>query len=85
MKSQGYPRPLFSPPITLMQPSILSKAITLALSLTAVIAAAPTQAQQAQPAVIASAAATATTTAPTQAVTLLLREPAVSARHLAFV
>ncbi|WP_377155628.1 PDZ domain-containing protein [Roseateles sp. UC29_93] len=68
-----------------MQPSILSKAITLALSLTAVIAAAPTQAQQAQPAVIASAAATATTTAPTQAVTLLLREPAVSARHLAFV
>lgn len=55
-----------------MKLSTLSKAVTLALSLTAVLAAAPTQAQQA-----------ATTTA--SAVTLLLRDPAVSARHLAFV
>ncbi|WP_082938527.1 S41 family peptidase [Mitsuaria sp. 7] len=64
-----------------MQHSILSKAITVALSLTAAIAAAPTQAQQA-----ASTTASATAAAaPAPAVTLLLRDPAVSARHLAFV
>jgi len=65
-----------------MQLSTLSKAATLALSLTAAIAAAPTQAQQAA---TASASSAASVAAPAPAVTMLLREPAVSARHLAFV
>ncbi|MDH0867562.1 S41 family peptidase [Mitsuaria sp. GD03876] len=61
-----------------MQLSSLSKAITLALSLGAAIAAAPTHAQQ--------AASTSTpSAAPAPAATMLLREPAISARHLAFV
>ncbi len=59
-----------------MQLSTLSKAATLALSLTAAIAAAPTLAQP---------AASLPAAAPAPAVTMLLREPAVSARHLAFV
>ncbi|WP_343639132.1 PDZ domain-containing protein [Roseateles sp.] len=65
-----------------MQLSTLSKAVTLALSLTAVIAAAPSQAQPAQSAQSAQQAASA---APAPVVTMLLREPAISARHLAFV
>lgn len=62
-----------------MQLRTLSKAVTLALSLTAATAVAPALAQQ------ATSAASATTAAPAPAVTMLLREPAVSARHLAFV
>ena len=58
-----------------MQRSSLSKAIALALSLTAGIAAGPTLAQQ----------ASTPSAAPARAVTLLLREPAVSADRLAFV
>ncbi|WP_158218772.1 S41 family peptidase [Roseateles aquatilis] len=64
-----------------MQLSTLSKAVTLALSLTAGIAAGPTLAQQA---VTTTTAATGAK-APAQAAAMLLRDPAVSARNLAFV